>query len=186
MINSVIQSDELENLEKSQEAKNKQIDEILNQKEQSFIQKMENKVNYVAKKMETVSDKYTAHQKKLQDILDKISLIHDKALQVERDKKEAEMVEIEKEWDKERTDLLEEERQIYQSIEKNTSDALAEISKSYKDKLKKIDDEIAEKQTALNEVIHDKHQQGKLKTKALEQEERRMAAEHERISNDYK
>ena len=185
LINTVIKSKEVENMEKSQEKKQKEIDEILNSKEQIFIQKMENQVNHVAEKMEAMSDKYIHVQQELQSILDRISLVHDKALQLERDKKEEEIREYEKEWDKERSDLLEQERQIYQSIEKNTTEALTKIADSYKEKLQKADDEITQTQTKLNVLIHDKHQQGKVKQKALEEEERRMAQEHERITTEY-
>ena len=186
LISAVINRKGIDDESREKNAKeSKEIDDILNRKEKIFIGKTETKINQTAEKLDDVNIRYNEHLKKYQETIEKISHFHENVVKKEKKKNEEKIEAQEKEWDKERADLMEQERKIYQNIEENTTSTLRKISQEYKERIDNVDLKIKECQTTLGNLIHDKHQQGGVRAKALEKEERRIATEHEKITHDF-
>lgn len=185
LIMSVISNANTNKLELQGNAVLQEIDDILNVKERQFITKMENLINSSGQKVTDVAGALERVQQKYHETIEKLTKIYEGIVQKEKDKLEAKIADQEQLWEIEKKNLTEEENKLYRDLEQISSKVLGEISQKYNEKINDIDQKIKEQELMLQGSVHQRHQQNQIKSDLLAEEERRMAAEHEKISRDY-
>jgi len=158
---------------------------IMEEKETNFIHKMEETFKDITEKMHNIQEKTDEQEGKYRNMMDRISSIHQVVLDNSMKKDLDSLKDQEALWEKERLSLLEEEKTVYQEIEKDLANQMTELSKKFTQQLKQMDEDINKSQLSLQNKIHEKHQQNRVKNDTLSSEERKMAAEHEKISREF-
>lgn len=185
LIMSVIDNSITNDLEIQSTSVMQEVDDILNVKERQFITKMENQINSTSQKVSDVSNMLERVQTKYQDTISKLTRIFDGIVKKEREKLEEKLKDQENLWEIERKNLMEEENKLFREMEQCSSKVLGEISMQYNEKINEIDQKIKEQELMLQESVHQRHQQAQIKSDLLNEEERRMALEHEKLSRDF-
>lgn len=163
----------------------KKLVELMSIKEKNFVKKVEQRISQVSQSVDQKYIKLQSVQEKYHQLLDKISEVHQGIVKQEEMRNDLALKEQQKLWDDEKEQLKNEEKSVHSNIERVVSEKLSQISGEYSSKLEKYEIDIKNAQKALQEMVHEKHQQGKIKSDLLASEERRMASEHERISIEY-
>ena len=163
----------------------KAADELMLRKESEFVKLIESHLNGIFSKIDNLYDRYKESNGKFSKSMDIINQKNEKIVKDQISEKEKENEKQVQEWENERQKLLSDERMIFQEIERKVTESVTLISNEYKEKIKKVEDEIQQYQLVLQSAIHDKYSQPQTKAELIENEQRRMAHEHEEITKKY-
>lgn len=162
-----------------------QFDILLKEKERSFIEKMDKKIEDMAGKLEELQNVLENKEELLQKSLLDIQALSQKALDKLDLKNQEKLEELNQKFEEQKEEYTNKEKKAFSDFEVFLVEHLQELSKEWNNKLSTADEKINLYQKDLQEIIHDKHLQGQKKNDLILAEDRRMAAEHEQISREF-
>ncbi|OHS99664.1 hypothetical protein TRFO_08295 [Tritrichomonas foetus] len=146
---------------------------------------MDEKMDTVASKVNSLQDTLKEKEAQLESCLNATQKIHMAEVEKIDAENEEKLKELNEKYLQEKRKLEEKEKNAFADFEKFLAEHLSKISTEWTKKLQTADDKISSYQKELQDLIHNKHQQSSIKNDMLLQEDRRMAAEHERISREF-
>lgn len=163
-----------------------EIEEMLKQKEKIFVDQINENVDVIASKVRNLQDRVTTKEEKLVNCLDASKTFRCAEVIKAEAQNQAKIKELQEKFQNEKSLLEEKENSEFVKFEKQLAAHLSEISAKWTEKISIVNHKISSYQKDLQQIIHNKHLQSSNKETLLQQEERRMAREHERISKEFK